>query len=126
MDAWINPVTRDYAADTTRIGELVRAPAAGLANAIYLRLMTPLGSYFGNTQLGSRLHELAREKDLARVERLAQQYALQALQPLQADGRVESLDIQTVRPGDGRLLLAVAVVDAQGVARTFEVPVKVV
>ncbi|HQR97569.1 MULTISPECIES: phage GP46 family protein [unclassified Polaromonas] len=126
MDAWIDPSTRDYVRDANRVGELTRAPGDGLANAIYLRLMTPLGSWFGNVSLGSRLHELSREKDLARVERLAQQFARVALQPMLADGRIRSLDVHTVRPGDGRLLLAVAVVDAQGVASTFEVPVKVV
>ena len=126
MDAWINPSTGDYAADPARVGELTRAPGDGLANAVYLRLMTPLGGWFGDVTLGSRLHELAREKDLARVERLARQYALEALQSLLADGRVLSLDVQTARPGDGRLLIAVAVVDAQGMPRAFEVPVKVV
>lgn len=126
MDAWINPSTGDYAADPARVGELARAPGDGLANAVYLRLMTPLRGWFGDVTLGSRLHELAREKDLARVERLARQYALEALQPLLADGRVQSLDVQTVRPGDGRLLLAVALVDARGEPRAFDVPVKVV
>lgn len=126
MDAWINPSTGDYEADSARVGELARAPGDGLANAVYLRLMTPLRSWFGDVTLGSRLHELAREKDLARVERLARQYALEALQPLLANGRVLSLDVQTVQPRDGRLLLAVAVVDTRGVPSTFEVPVKVV
>ncbi|WP_242671874.1 phage GP46 family protein [Stutzerimonas kirkiae] len=37
--------------------------------------------------LGSRLHELQRCKDLARIGKLAQQYAEQALQPLLDDGR---------------------------------------
>lgn len=125
MDAWINPSTGDYAADPARVGELARAPGDGLANAVYLRLMTPLGGWFGDVTLGSRLHELAREKDLARVERLARQYALEALQSLLADGRVLSLDVQTVRR-DGRLLLAVALVDARGMPSAFDVPVKVV
>lgn len=125
MDAWINSATADYAADPARMGELARAPGDGLANAVYLRLMTPLGGWFGDVTLGSRLHELAREKDLARVERLARQYALEALQPLLADGRVLSLDVQTVRR-DGRLLLAVTLVDARGMPSAFDVLVKVV
>lgn len=122
------PVTR--AADicqlhtTQALTALARAPGNGLANAVYLRLMTPLGGWFGDVTLGSRLHELAREKDLARVERLARQYALEALQPLRKGGRVLSLDVQAVRR-DGRLLLAVALVDARGVPSAFEVPVKV-
>lgn len=125
MDALINPTTGDYLADTTRPGEWARDPANGLMNAAYLRLMTPLGSWFGDATLGSRLHELAREKDLARVERLAQQYAAAALQPLLADGRAKSIDVRTQRPGNGRLALAIELVDARGVTSAFQMPVKV-
>lgn len=130
MDAWINPVTRDYERTIAPVGDLVRDPGAGLANAAYLRLMTPLGSWFGDVTLGSRLHELQREKDLARVERLARQYARDALAPILADGRASSIDIQTVREKDataaGRLLLAITIVDAVGERTTFRVPVRVV
>lgn len=126
MDALINPNTGDYLADAARPGELARDPANGLLNAAYLRLMTPLGSWFGDATLGSRLHELAREKDLARVERLAQQFSRDALQPLLTDGRAKSIDIRTQRPGNGRLALAIELVDARGVVSTFAVPVKVI
>nr|MDN1656773.1 hypothetical protein [Escherichia coli] len=34
-------------------------------NAVYLRLATPLGSYWADALLGSRLHELKREKDVS-------------------------------------------------------------
>lgn len=125
MDALINPGTGDYLADATRPGEWARDPANGLMNAAYLRLMTPLGTWFGDATLGSRLHELAREKDLARVERLAQQYATVALQPLLADGRARSIDVRTLRPGNGRLALAIELVDARGVTSAFQMPVKV-
>lgn len=125
MDALINPATGDYLADVDRPGEWARDPANGLMNAAYLRLATPLGSWFGEPALGSRLHELVREKDLARVERLAQQYAAGALQPLLTDGRARSINVSTVRPGNGRLLLAIELVDARGVSSAFEMPVKV-
>lgn len=125
MDALINPATGDYLADTARPGEWARDPANGLMNAAYLRLMTPLGTWFGDATVGSRLHELAREKDLARVERLAQQYATAALQPLLADGRAKSIDVRAQRPGNGRLALAIELVDARGVTSAFEMPVKV-
>ena len=129
MDAWINPATRDYEPGTAPLGALVRDPGRGLANAAYLRLMTPLGQWFGDTTLGSRLHELVRQKDLPRVERLAQQYARAALAPLLADGRARSVDVRTSRVKDaaagGRLLLAIEIVDALGERITFDFPVRV-
>ena len=87
MDALIDPATRDYLPDAARVGALARDPARGLLNAAYLRLTVPLGRYFADATLGSRLYELEREKDVARVERLAKQYATDALAPLLADGR---------------------------------------
>ena len=39
-----------------------RDPADGLANAVWLRLATPLGSYWADATLGSRLHELQRDQ----------------------------------------------------------------
>jgi len=125
MDALINPFTGDYKADADRPGDLARDPANGLMNAAYLRLMTPLGSWFGDATLGSRLHELEREKDLDRVERLVQQYAAAALKPLLDYGRARSIDVRTQRQGNGRLALAIELVDAQGVKSTFDMPVKV-
>lgn len=123
MDAWINPVTGAYeqVADGSA---LVRDPADGLANAVYLRITTPLGSYWANPTLGSRLHELEREKDVARVQTLAEQYALQALQPLVDDGRVSQLSVRTERQ-PGRLVLLVELTDAAQTVRTFQVHVKV-
>jgi phage gp46-like protein len=130
MDAWLNPITGDYAADPARIGALVRDPAAGLANAVYLRLMTPLASWFGDPTLGSRLHELQREKDLARMERLAKQYSEQALQPLLNDGRARSITVSTDRQKDrsgaGRHMVLIEVVDARGQTHVFSAPVAVV
>jgi phage gp46-like protein len=126
MDTLINPKTGDYSAETAAIGALQRDPANGLLNAAYLRLTTPLGSWFGDATLGSRLFELSREKDLARVERLAQQYAKAALQPLIADGRAQSVDIRTLRAGNGQLAITVEIVDAHGIQTSFDLPVKVV
>lgn len=130
MDTWINPTTADYEPDPAAIGALTRDPAGGLANAVYLRLMTPLGSWFGDVTIGSRLHELQREKDLARVERLAKQYAEQALQPVLDDGRASSLVVSTRRDKDatasGRLLVVIEVTDARGQTHLFSAPVAVV
>lgn len=122
MDAWINPVTRDY---ELLAGAATRDPADGLANAVYFRLMTPLGSYWADTTLGSRLHELQREKDLARVTTLARQYAEQALATILKDGRATAIEVTTERQ-PGRLALLIEVTAASGERRTFIHPVKVI
>lgn len=125
-DAWINPVTGDY--EVTR-GAPTRDPAGGLANAVYLRLMTPLGGYWADAKLGSRLHELQREKDKARVARLAKQYAEQALAPIVADGRAVSVAVSTERQSHqttARLALLIEVVAANGERLTFTHHIKVI
>lgn len=129
MDAWIDPVTRDYGLADGLAGELRRDPAGGLANAVYLRLITPLGGWFAAPEVGSRLHELVREKDLVRVERLAHQYAADALQPLLDDGRLSQLDIEVERGADdsggGRLALRITGTDGANSNAVFNVFVKV-
>lgn len=125
-DALIDPVKRDYIIVN---GSPVRDPAAGLGNAVYLRLMTPLGSYWADPLLGSKLHLLQRTKDLARIERLAKQYAEQALAPLLNNGRASAIEIRTERikvgDGSGRLNLLIEVTAANGERVTFTHPVKV-
>ena len=123
-DAWINPVTGDY--ELTLLGAATRDTAAGLANAVYLRLMTPLGSYWADPLLGSRLHELQREKDLSRVATLARQYAEQALATIVKDGRATAIVVSTVRAGNGRMHLLIEVTAASGERLTFQHPVKVI
>lgn len=120
-DAWIDPTTADYVGTG---GALQRDPADGLANAVYLRVMTPLGTWWADPTLGSRLHELAREKDVPRVERLARMYLQQALQPLLDDGRVRTIETTAERV-PGRLNVRVELVDAQQQSRTFDMHVKV-
>ncbi len=110
MDAEISPLTGDYTGQ--RISHL--------GNAVYLRLMTPRGSWWGDPALGSRLHELARQKDVLRVGVLARQYAETALQPLLDDGRARSISVEVQQPYDGRLLLLVQVTDATGTPYLFE------
>lgn len=121
MDAWIDPGTGDY-----RIvdGAATRDPADGLANAVYMRLMTPRGSYWADATLGSRLHELQREKDVARVALLAKQYSEQALAPILADGRATAVAISTEHQAE-RLALLIEVTAASGARHTFRHPVKV-
>ena len=118
MDALIDPQTGDYAGTRTDT----------LANAVYLRLMTPLGSYWADPTLGSRLHELQREKDVSRVAVLARQYSEQALAPLLKAGRATLIDVTTSRPdtpSTGWLALQIGVTDASGRLHHFQHPVKV-
>lgn len=123
MDSFIDPTTRDY---VLLQGAAQRDPANGLANACYLRLTVRLGSYWADTGLGSRLHELEREKDVSRVAILAAQYADQALAPLLTDGRATQINVTTSRPGNGRLYLLIEVVSASSETLTFKHPVGVI
>lgn len=122
MDAFVNPITADY--EITE-GMLERDPAAGLANAVYIRLMTPLGSWWQNAQLGSRLHELQREKDVPRISVLAKEYCESALKPIIDDGRALSIEVSTEQTHNGRLNLLIEVTETSGEKRTFKHQVKV-
>ncbi|EKN6162451.1 hypothetical protein DVQ60_03020 [Yersinia enterocolitica] len=115
MDMLIDPSTRDYT------GESIST----LANAVYLRLMVPLGSWWADTTLGSRLHELAREKDVSRVYTLARQYSEQALQSLIDDGRAMAITVTSARIKSGWLLLHIVVETATNQSQTFSHPVRV-
>lgn len=123
MDTFIDPVTRDY---VLLSGAAQRDPAGGLANSCYLRLTVPLASYWADITLGSRLHELQREKDVPRVARLAVQYAEQALAPILADGRATQINVSTEQPHNGRLYLLIEVKSASGETLTFKHPVGVI
>lgn len=116
MDTYLDPATRDVTDQRTDT----------LANAVYLRLMTPLGSWWAEPQLGSRLHELAREKDVSRVGVLARQYARQALQPILDDGRAKRIEVESEQPHNGWLYLRIEVLDAGGRHQTFRHHVRVV
>lgn len=111
----IDPVTGDYTGESSDT----------LANAVYIRLMTPLGSWWADPLLGSKLHLLQREKDKSRVRLLAQQYTEQALQPLLDDGRASSVIVQTDSYQPGWLLLLITVTSASDIPQTWKYPVKV-
>lgn len=115
MDASLNPITGDLT------GERINT----LGNAVYIRLKTPLGAWWKEPTVGSRLHELQRSKDLPRVGKLAKQYAEQALQPLLDDGRAQAITVAVEQPHNGWLDLHVEVLDATGNPQVFRLPVKV-
>ncbi|MCB2256613.1 phage GP46 family protein [Pseudomonas chlororaphis] len=116
MDAGINPTT----------GDLTGQRINTLANAVYIRLMTPLGTWWKDTTLGSRLHELKREKDRPRVGILARQYAEQALQPLVDDARAQAITITAEQHHNGWLVLQIEIIDATGNPQVFRQPVRVI
>jgi phage gp46-like protein len=107
--AQIDPYTRGYT------GEQI----THLGNAVYCRLMTPLGSYWADPTLGSLLHTLVRMKDLPRIGVLAEQYAREALQPILADGRALAIDIYVDQPHNGRLMMQVRITSADQNQQTF-------
>lgn len=115
MDTLLDPTTGDYAGTQTQT----------LANPVYLRLMVPLGSYWANPKLGSKLHLLQREKDVSRVRVLAKQYAEEALAPLVNDGRATSITITASQGNSGWLILVIEVVAASNQKQTFKLPVRV-
>ncbi|EAW3044843.1 hypothetical protein HT845_002429 [Salmonella enterica] len=115
MDRMLSPDTGDYTGTRT----------TSLHNAAYLRLVTPLGSWWADKSFGSRLHELVREKDRSRVFILARQYAEQALAPLQTDGRATDIRVSVHRDRPGWCLLWVEIDQADGQTVTFKHPVRV-
>ncbi|MFZ6748509.1 phage GP46 family protein [Undibacterium sp. Ren11W] len=127
MDIYLDPLQQDYQVVN---GAPVRDPMAGLANAAYLRLMVPLGSYWADPLLGSRLHELQREKDVARIAVLAKQYSESALKPLLDDGRALRITVGVTRVKDasaaGRHQLSIEILAASGEIKSFQLPLKVI
>ncbi|PJG86222.1 phage GP46 family protein [Conservatibacter flavescens] len=116
MDREINPLTGDY----------TLKQISTLQNAVYIRLVTPLGTWWADGSVGSLLHTIQREKDVSRVGRLAVQYAEEALQPLLNDGRTSDIRITHEQPLNGTLNLLIQVTDNRGDTVTFKHPVKII
>lgn len=105
MDALLDTQTGTY---------LTNDSVQSIENEVYIRLITPLGSYWADANLGSRLHLLKREKDVIRIQTLARQYAEQALQPILDHKRATSIRVQTESVRRGWLKLWIEAVDANG------------
>ncbi len=105
MDALLDPQTGTYTPNQS---------VQGIENEVYIRLITPLGSYWADPKLGSRLHLLKREKDVYRVQVLARQYAEQALQPVLDAKRAVTIVVTPEHLQSGWMKLLVEVVDAHG------------
>ena len=115
MDSRIDPTTGDY--DRTRI--------ADLGNAAYLRLVVPLGSYWADPSLGSKLHLLRRAKDVERNKTLAIQYTQEALKPLIDTKRADRIVVDAAWSHDGRLELHGTIYQGGAAVTTFQHYVKV-
>jgi phage gp46-like protein len=115
MDSRLDPATGDY--DRTRISDL--------SNAAYVRLSVPLGTYWADPELGSKLHLLRRMKDVERNRMLAIQYTREALQPLIDTQRADRVDVAATWSHDGRLELAGAIYQAGLAVATFQHYIKV-
>ncbi len=122
MDTLLNPLSGEY---------VTNEQTHSLHNAAYIRLTTPLGTYWADPDLGSRLHLLEREKDLTRVRTLARQYSEQALQSLLNDKRASKIevltdaDLENKRP-KGWLILHISIWDAGNEKIYFKYPVRVI
>ena len=103
----------------TQTGDLTGRRITGLHNAAYLRLKVPLGTWFGDTQLGSQLYRLKREKDTPRTRKLAIQYAEAALNPLLDDGRARSVSVKAELASPGTIPLHIEIIDAGGKTHTL-------
>lgn len=110
---------------STSTGDYTNSRIYSLQNAVFLRLETPLGSYWADPLLGSRLSELKREKDVSRVYLLARQYSEQALQPLLDDGRAKTITVDTQKGPTGWLFLNITVIDSSGTPQKFKHPVRI-
>lgn len=85
--------TNDYTTDG--INSSPYTGKSALAEAAYLRLMTPKGAYFADPTLGSELYKLKRSKDVPRMRRQALAWAKQALEPLRAPYYLTDISITT-------------------------------
>ena len=98
--AVLNYRTHDYTPES-----LDARPSTELVDSALLRLQIRRGSYCFDPSMGSRLHLLQRSKDLPRLKKTAEQYAVEALSPLQRANRITALRVQATAAGDGRLVL---------------------
>lgn len=110
-DVRIDPLTGDYDRARTSINDL--------SNAVYLSAVVPLGSYWADKTLGSRLHLLRREKDIQRIANLAKTYLEECLQWMLDTKRADRILTYVEWLGDGRLRMLAEIYQAGQLAFTF-------
>lgn len=116
--------TNDYTLDG--INSPPYTGKAALAEAAYLRLMTPKGSCFADSTLGSELYKLKRSKDVPRMRRQALAWARQALEPLRAPYYLTDISVTTgAVSASGYLSIKAVLTQADGSAATTSINVQV-
>lgn len=116
-------LTNDYTLDGINAPPFTGTQA--LAEAAYLRLLTPKGSYFSDSTLGSELYKLKRSKDVPRMRRQALAWAKQALEPLRAPYYLNNIIVTAGNVESGHLLIRAELVQADGSATNTSINVQV-
>lgn len=113
----------------TGLGAMTFEKADDIMNNVYLSLMVRRGSFFQNTDFGSRLHLLKRAKNTERTAALAEEYCKEALQWLLNIGRATKINVYTQRDrlqDLNRLKLLIEVTQADGRQLSFQTFTEVV
>ena len=107
----------------TGLGAMTFEKADTILNNIYLSLIVRKGSFFQNTDFGSRLHLLKRAKNTEKTAALAEEYCKEALQWLLNIGRATKINVYSERDrlqDLNRLKLLIEVTQSDGKQISFE------
>ena len=110
-------------------GQMTFEKADSITNNIYLSLMVEKGSFFQNTDFGSRLHLLKRAKNTEKTAALAEEYCKEALQWLLNIGRATKINVYSERDrlqDLNRLKLLIEVTQSDGRQISFQTFTEVV
>lgn len=102
--------------------------AESILNNIYLSLVVEQGSFFQNTNFGSRLH-LIRGKNTDNTEILVKEYCKESLEWLITTGRATAVDVITERNMEidlHLLKILITVTQANGQQIVFETFLEIV
>jgi len=113
----------------TGLGAMTFEKADTILNNIYLSLIVRKGSFFQNTDFGSRLHLLKRAKNTEKTAALAEEYCKEALQWLLNIGRATKINVYSERDrlqGLNRLKLLIEVTQSDGRQISFQTFTEVV
>lgn len=100
-----------------------------IINNIWLSIMVKRGSFFADTEFGSRLHLLQRYKNTDATASLAEGYCKEALQWMLDSGKAKKIEVFSERDRTqniNRLKLLVEVTPMNGPAVSFETFIPVV